>query len=226
MFFTVCVKVCALPLGPMKKFDALIFDIGNVIIDIDFLIPMQEFGKLARVDFNEILQYNHRHHLFELFETGKLSEKEFHLKLRELLRPDVTDAEILAAWNSILVHYPTEKVQMLKQLKKTNRVLALSNINETHVTEMDRVTRERLGANNFSDFFHKAYYSHEVGLRKPDPAIYELVLKQENLNAANTFFVDDLPENIEAAKAIGLQAYHLKNPSQLQELLKELRITE
>lgn len=208
----------------MQKFKALIFDIGNVILEIDYTIPLQEFQKLARVDYTEIMAYNRQHRIFDLFETGKISEAEFHQHLKGLLKPGVTDEEIIKAWNSILVHYPLEKFELLNSLKENNRVLALSNINITHVTEMDRVSRERLGSRAFSDFFHRAYYSHEVGYRKPDTAFYKHVLEQENLKPEETFFVDDLPENVEAAKSIGMNAHQLHHPRKLKELLEELKI--
>ncbi len=208
----------------MQKFKALIFDIGNVILEIDYTIPLREFQKLARVDYTEIMAYNRQHRIFDLFETGKMSEAEFHQHLKGLLKPEVTDEEIIKAWNSILVHYPLEKFELLTSLKENNRVLALSNINITHVTEMDRVSRERLGSRAFSDFFHRAYYSHEVGYRKPDTDFYKYVLEQENLKPEETFFVDDLPENVEAAKSIGMQAHRLEHPRKLKELLESLKI--
>ncbi|MFN8286828.1 MAG: HAD family phosphatase [Chitinophagales bacterium] len=208
----------------MHNYKALIFDIGNVILEIDYTIPLQEFQKLAKVDYTEIMAYNRQHRIFDLFETGKISEAEFHEHLKGLLKPGVTDQEIIRAWNSILVAFPPEKFELLTRLKQDNRVLALSNINITHVNEMNRVSRESLGSKEFADFFHKAYYSHEVGYRKPDTAFYKHVLELENLKPEEAFFVDDLPENVEAAKSIGMQAHRLDDPKKLKDLLEELHI--
>lgn len=208
----------------MPKYDTLIFDIGNVIVDIDYMRPVAEFQKLTNVDFAEIASYNRDHKLFDTFEKGKLSEAEFHNELRRFLRPGVTDRQILDAWNSILIAYPTHKLQLLNQLKNNYRVLALSNINETHVRELDRVAAEQLGAAAFSDFFHKAYYSHEMGLRKPEKEIYQEVLRTENLDPARTFFVDDLAENVASALQVGLDAYQLTERDKLQQLLEQVEI--
>lgn len=208
----------------MPLFKNLIFDIGNVIVDIDYAVPVQEFQKLAITDFSTIVSYSKQHHIFDQFEKGQISVSDFHNELRKFLRPDVTDEEILAAWNSILLDYPPYKFDLLQKLKNNYRVFALSNINETHVKAIDEAVKEKFGAKAFYDYFHTAYYSNEVGWRKPEKEIYELVITKENLTPAETFFVDDKPENVEAAKEAGLQAYELKHPSELENLLRHLQI--
>ena len=208
----------------MAPFKNLIFDIGNVIIDIDYAVPIREFQKLSTVNFSEIVNYSKQHEVFNRFEKGEISVKEFHDVLRQFFKKDVSDEEILKAWNSILIHYPAEKFELLNTLKKSYRVLALSNINETHVNAINAAAVEQLEVKAFSDFFHKAYYSNEIGMRKPDLEIYEFVLQQENLNASETFFVDDKIENVEAAKQVGLQAFQLEQPQHLFELLTRLQI--
>lgn len=208
----------------MPPFKNLIFDIGNVIVDIDYAVPVREFQKIAITDFSTIVSYSKQHHIFDLFEKGQISVSDFHNELRRFLRPEVTDEQILAAWNSILLDYPAYKFDLLQKLKNNFRVFALSNINETHVKAIDKAVKERFGAKAFSDYFHNAYYSNEVGWRKPEKEIYELVITKENLIPAETFFVDDKPENVAAAKEMGLQAYELKHPSELENLLRHLQI--
>ncbi|MCW5907491.1 MAG: HAD family phosphatase [Chitinophagales bacterium] len=208
----------------MTQFKNLIFDIGNVIVDIDYAVPVREFQKLAVTDFSEIVSYSKQHHIFDAFEKGQITEQAFHSELRKFLRPGVTDEQILAAWNSILLRYPKPKFDLLLELKKSYKVFALSNINETHVRAIDEAVRQQFGATAFADYFHTAYYSNEVGFRKPEPEIYTMVLEKENLNPAETFFVDDKPENVEAARKTGLKAFELKHPDELFSLLKELNI--
>lgn len=208
----------------MKRFQNLVFDIGNVLVDIDYNVTVAEFQKLATIDFSQIVSYSKQHHLFDWFETGKISAADFRRELRQFLRPEVTDDEINRAWNSILLHYPADKFTLLQQLKTGYRTFALSNINEIHVEEIDRVAKQQFHVPDFASFFHKAYYSHEVGHRKPELEIYQAILQQENMNPAETFFVDDKEENIEAAKALGIQAYLLKNRDQLTDLLTQTGI--
>src|ERR1043165_9836080 len=208
----------------MSSIKNLIFDLGDVIIDIDYMVTISEFQKLAVVDFAEIVSYNKQSHIFDQFETGKVTAQQFRDELKQFLKAGTTDDEITAAWNAILIHYPPAKMQLLQQLKTQYRTFALSNINEIHVNSINEAAKAQFGVADFGSFFHKAYYSNEVGYRRPDKAIYELVLRQENLIAGETFFVDDKAENVEAAKALGLQAYQLKDRNKLQDLLEELSI--
>ncbi len=208
----------------MTKFKNLIFDIGDVIIDIDYLVTIDEFQKLAAVDFTEIVSYSKQHHIFDLFEMGKITAQGFRNELKKFLKTGVSDDEITYAWNAILIHYPEQKFALLNELKSKYNTYALSNINEIHVEAINAKAREMLGVNKFGDFFHRAYYSNEIGFRKPDKEIYEFVLAKENLNAHETFFVDDKLENVEAAKQLGIHAYQLKDRNKLNELLLDLRI--
>lgn len=212
----------------MAKIKNLIFDIGDVIIDIDYPTTIAEFQKLMSddktVDFSNIVSYNKQNKIFDLFETGKLSAPQFREELRKFLKKDASDEEINRAWNSILIAYPQQKFDLLKELQTRYSVFALSNINEIHVDALNLAAKEKLAVNLFSDFFHRAYYSNEVGFRKPEKEIYELILTKENLIAEETFFVDDKIENIEAAKQFGIQAYQLKDRNKLHDLLAGLKI--
>lgn len=219
LFF--CIIAC---IYNMSKIKNLIFDIGNVIVDIDYMTTVAEFQKLSTVDFSAIVSYSRQHHIFDQFETGKLTAQQFRDELKRFLKPAVSDEEINHAWNSILIDYPVQKIDLLRHLKTRYPIFALSNINEIHVASIDRVACEKFGAHSFRDFFHAAYYSNEVGLRKPDREIYEYVLAKENLNAAETFFVDDKEENVETARLLGLQAYQLSHPDKLMDLLTQLQI--
>ena len=208
----------------MQHFKNLIFDIGDVIVDIDYLTTIAEFQKLSAVDFSQIVSYNKQNHIFDLFETGKITAQQFRDKLKQFLKPGTTDEEITHAWNSILIHYPAQKIDLLKELKTRYKTFALSNINEIHVVSINEAAKAKFGASDFGSFFHHAYYSNEVGFRKPDKEIYEFVLQKENLNATETFFVDDKAENVEAAKALGINAYQLTDRNKLNELLAALNI--
>ncbi len=208
----------------MQPFKNLIFDIGDVIVDIDYKVTVGEFQKLSAVDFSEIVSYNKQSHIFDQFETGKVTAQQFRDELKKFLINGTTDEAITRAWNSILIHYPAQKVALLQSLKSKYKTFALSNINEIHVHSLNLAARQQFGVNSFSEFFNTAYYSNEVGFRKPDKEIYEFVLQKENLIPAETFFVDDKAENVEAAKQVGIQAYQLTNRDKLHDLLAELKI--
>lgn len=208
----------------MKPYKTLIFDIGDVIVDIDYTLPVNAFQLLSPYNFSEIVSYSRQHRIFDQFEKGLLTANDFRKELKQFLYPNVTDDQINAAWNSILIGYPAEKLELLGLLKHDYRVLALSNINEIHIHELNRVAAEKFNTPLFADFFHKAYYSNETGVRKPEKEIYTLVLEQENLVPHETFFVDDKAENVAAAKEVGIHAYQLTNRNELSSLLRSLKI--
>ncbi len=208
----------------MNNFKNLIFDIGNVIIDIDVSVTVAEFQKLATVDFTEIISYSKQHHVFDALEKGEITPQQFRNELKRFMKPNVSDAQINAAWNSILIHYPQQKFSLLKELKTKYKTFALSNTNEIHIATFNESVKRIFSADNFESFFHRAYYSSDWGMRKPDKKFYELVLQKENLIARETFFVDDNLENVEAAKRLGIHAYQLKESDKLHELLRETEV--
>jgi FMN phosphatase YigB (HAD superfamily) len=208
----------------MQAFKNLIFDLGDVIIHIDYQVTMQEFQKLAVVDFTEIITSANQQRLFDLFEKGAITAAQFRDAIRKFLKPGTTDEEIDRAWNSILIDYPEAKFALLKNLKQHYRTYALSNTNEIHLASLNKAAQTLFGERDLAGFFHNAYYSNLMGHRKPDKEIYELIITKENLVPAETFFIDDREENVEAAKKFGLQAYQLKNRGNLFALLTELEI--
>ena len=208
----------------MTAFKNLIFDLGEVIVDIDYSVTVAEFQKLALVDFSEVISYSAQHELFDHFEKGIISASHFRDILRQFLRPGTTDEEIDNAWNALIVAYPAEKFELLKELKTRYKTLALSNTNEIHLAALNEAARTKLNVPDFGSIFHAAYYSNLTGHRKPEKEIYELVMQKESMEPGETFFVDDKKENIEAAKSLGWSAYQLADRNQLFDLLAELKI--
>lgn len=208
----------------MAEIKNLVFDLGNVIIDIDYAVTINEFQKIAAVDFGEILSYSKQLNLFDDFERGSISAAQFRNELRKFLKPGTSDEAIDHAWNAILRHYPPAKFEMLRQLKNRYQVYALSNINEIHVDTVQTDIARQFGEPGVHAFFNKMYYSNQLGARKPERKIYELLLQRENLNPEETFFVDDKVENVAVAKQLGMQAWHLADREKLFELLGGVQI--
>ena len=199
----------------LNHIDTIIVDLGNVIIDIDYDTMIASFQKIAHTDIHSLISYHQQNHFFDLFETGKITIPEFRAGLKKFLKDDVTDRQIDEAWNSILINYPSEKFELLKKLRSGYRVLALSNINELHIAAINSAVQKLFGAPAVADYFHHAYYSNEVGHRKPERKIYELVLESEKIDPTRTLFIDDKAENTKAAAALGIQTYHLTDRDSL-----------
>ena len=208
----------------MQPFKNLIFDLGEVIIDIDYRQTITAFQKLAVVDFSTVVSYSAQNPVFDWYEKGHVTTGFFFDELRKYLRPGTTDKEIESAWNAIFQDFSPQKIELLKQLKTRYNTFALSNINEIHLASIDKAAQTKFGGAAFSNFFQSAYYSNKIGLRKPEPEIYALLLEKEGLKAGETFFVDDKKENVEAACKFGIHAYQLTNRNNLQGLLAELKI--
>jgi putative hydrolase of the HAD superfamily len=193
----------------LKNINSIIFDIGNVLVDIDYEIMVAAFAKIAAIDFHQIVTYSHQDKVFDQYERGQISTAQFRDTLRKYLKPGVTDLDIDRAWNSILIHYPSAKFDLLKKLRGQYQLLALSNINDLHIGAIDVKVQEEFGAKDMSSYFDHAYYSHEMGHRKPEPEIYKMVLENSSLDPARTLFIDDKLENVAAAAALGIRVHQL-----------------
>jgi putative hydrolase of the HAD superfamily len=176
------------------------------------------FQQLATIDFHQIVTYARQDRIFDLFETGQVSAAQFRAALRQYLQHDITDQQIDTAWNSIMTGCPRPKLELIHGLQSHYRVLALSNINELHIAWLDENLRRLYQLPDMRSQFHHAYYSNEVGLRKPDRAIYDLVIQQQQLDPSTSLFIDDKLENIQGAIPTGLQTYHLVDRAKLFEL--------
>jgi len=108
----------------------------------------------------------------------------------------------------------------LAQLKHKYRTFLLSNINAIHFDFVHTYLKSEFGMENNDDLFEKTYYSHLMGKRKPDAEIFEQVLQENNLNPAETLFIDDSPQHLETAKKLGLQTYLMTAPNNIQQFFK------
>lgn len=188
--------------------------IKNIIFDLgDVLIPLKR--EAAKKAFNELLAEDQKKtdifsfktlDAFIDYEIGKISSEQFLESIRKFLRLDVLNSEIIRAWNTIIGDFPVENVVMLKNLGQHYRLFVLSNTNEIHANKYEK---EVPGVVHLGDLFEKLYYSHLMGLRKPQPEIYEQVLSENRLNPAETLFADDLSDNIVSAGKLGLQTLHV-----------------
>ena len=193
----------------MKKIDNIIFDLGNVIINIDYQSTINAFEKIGITNAKDFYSKSSQKNIFDKLEIGKITREDFVLEIQKNI-PKTSKAEIINAWNAIIKDLPQSRVNLLKDLKNKFSIFLLSNTNTIHIDYIF----ENIGKDRYQEFynlFDKVYYSYEVKLRKPDPNIFELVIEENNLNVKNTLFIDDSIQHINSAKKIGLQTYHLNN---------------
>lgn len=202
----------------MKNIKNIIFDLGGVILNIDFKQTELAFAKLGVGNFNQYYTLQSLSPVFEQLELGLITPEIFYDEFRRLAKVPLTNNEIQNAWNALLLNFPPERIEWLKKISRKYKIFLLSNTNKIHYDAFIKLFGEQIGVNNFNKIFIKAYYSHEIKLRKPCKECFEFVLKEENLSAAETLFIDDSELNIEAAKTVGLNTIHLASPHTILEL--------
>jgi FMN phosphatase YigB (HAD superfamily) len=205
----------------MQHIKNIIFDYGNVIFNIDFTRVQQAWAKLGITNANDFYAHKVQDPVFNLLERGEISPADFRNRIRELShKPQLTDEQIDTAWNSIFLDIPQGNHELLLQLKDKYRTFLLSNINAIHYDYVHDYLKKKFGIDNNEHLFEKTYYSHLTGKRKPEPAIFEQVLTENDLNPAETLFIDDSPQHLATAKQLGIQTYLMTAPDNIQSFFK------
>jgi putative hydrolase of the HAD superfamily len=198
----------------------IIFDLGGVILDIDFAKTSQAFKALGIEDFDELFTQFHANPLFTSLESGKITPAEFVEALAGYTGKKFTEEQVIEAWNAILVSFPPHRIELLKRLKTQYRTFLLSNTNEIHVKRFLEMYVETIGEGSLEDCFEKIYYSHDIGFRKPNKEAYEFVLNENGLKPEETLFIDDTLPNIEAANELGIKTVHLQPPQDIEDVFE------
>ena len=191
----------------MKKCKAIIFDLGAVILNINYQNTINEFTKLGVKNAATFYSKKVQTDLFNQIETGMISSNQF-LKALQKETNNANIIQVEQAWNAMLLDLPEERLQLIKKLKDNHNIYLLSNTNAIHINAF----KEQLGDKKwlaFCELFDKMYLSHELGLRKPDVKIFEYILKEQKLKAEEVFFIDDSPQHIAGAKKLGIHSHHL-----------------
>jgi putative hydrolase of the HAD superfamily len=201
----------------MSSIKNIIFDLGGIFINIDFARTKKAFKELGITDFDNYFTQHHASELFELLETGKISNEEFHNSFVEHTGVPLTYEQVKDAWNALLLDFPPERLEWLKRIRKHYKIFLFSNTNKIHYDAFMESFRQQFGE-DFNQYFIKAYYSHEMGMRKPYPESFQFILDEQGLKPEETLFVDDTLKNIEGAKKVGLQTVHLVAPQTVEDL--------
>lgn len=202
----------------MQQITTIIFDLGGVFLNIDFSRTATAFAQHGFTGFNQLYTQHHAVEIFELLETGKLSPAEFCAQFREASGTELPDATIIAAWNALLVDFPQERIHWLNDIRNRYQVFLFSNTNRIHYEEFTGMFSRQTGGDDFNRYFVKAYYSHEMGLRKPYLESFQYIISEQQLDPAATLFIDDTLANITTARQAGLQTIHLAPPATVLDL--------
>ena len=193
----------------IKGIRHIIFDLGGVLLNIDYALTEKAFIDLGITDFKELYSQMKQTPLFDEFETGKISQGDFIKELQKMTPLALTEDQLCTAWNAMLLDFPLRRLQLLQQLRLYHDLVLLSNTNEIHEQAFNQILKDNYGV-NLASYFDRVYYSHRIGMRKPDAAIFRRILDEMGFMPEHTLFIDDSPQHIEAAKKLGLQTIFLK----------------
>jgi len=200
----------------LKEIKNIIFDLGNVIIDLDIAATDSAFKKLCANRYEEVMNELNKEFFFEKYETGKISTNEFVQTLQSMIGNGISEKAIIDAWNAMLLTIPDKRYNILKSLKKDYRTFCLSNTNELHIEYVFNQLKQTKGIQNLDDYFERVYLSHEMGQRKPNVEIFETVIHDNNLVPSETLFIDDTAGHLEGAKKAGLHTFHMNEGRSLE----------
>ena len=204
----------------MKNIKSIIFDLGGVLLNISYQNAIEEFEKLGIENSSAFYSKKLQTNIFNLLETGEISENEFVKVIKKSCK-SVTPKQIIYAWNSMLLDLPKNRINLLINLKKEYQIFLLSNTNEIHINKFKNIMDEA-EYNKFYNLFNKVYYSHEIGMRKPNAEAFRLILDENNLKTKEVLFIDDSPQHIEGAKKLGIQTYHLKDDEEITTVFPDI----
>jgi putative hydrolase of the HAD superfamily len=195
----------------MKGIKNIIFDLGGVIINLDNRRTEEAFTTLGVKNFRDYFGHGFAAAFFKDYEVGRISDQEFIQSIRRLAGlGQVSDQAIVDSWNALLLDFPPERIQLLEELRKTYRLFLFSNTNALHLSALRQIWSDNVGKGSLEDYFEKTYYSHLMGMRKPDPESFERIMKENDLNGQETLFVDDAIINVEGAEHAGLKGLFLR----------------
>ncbi len=197
---------------------SIIFDLGGVLLKVDYQATINAFRNLGLAEPEMSFSKQIQSDVFQKFEKGLISTAHFLNYLKsETLCAD--ESLIIEAWCALIGSFPQARFEMLARLSTNYELYILSNTNKIHQDRFEEHIHTRYGWTNFNSLFNKIYYSHEIGMRKPEKEIYEFVLKSNGMKPAETLFLDDNGINLIAAKDLGIKTVEVGGDDEVTDLL-------
>ena len=193
----------------------IIFDLGGVIIDLDFNRTPEALSELTGRKFDDIYPMYFEPGLFQDYEKGLISDQELRTGINNLFGTQLTDAQIDEAWCAMLGAIPKKRLEFMNDLRRDFQVLVLSNTNAIHVEAFNQTIEQVSGEKSLDAFADEIYFSHELKMRKPDEEIFMEVLNRSNNKAEECLFLDDTQHNLDAAAQLGIHTMHIARPDEI-----------
>ncbi len=200
--------------------NSIILDLGGVVLDIDYSLTLKAFREFG-VSLPDHTPFTGCNELFNLFDCGQITPVEFRQNFNQTFGVVLNPEQFDKAWNALLLDWDLERLALIEQLRSSYQVFLLSNTNAIHFEHYNQLLVQRTGK-GLRDYFHRAYFSFEMGLRKPQAEIFRRVIGDNGLTPAQTLFVDDTLEHVRAAQSLGINAVHLEGGNRNLSLSKVL----
>lgn len=198
--------------------ETIIFDLGGVILNIDYQLTIDAFDLLGIDNFGQLYTQASQQGVFDDFERGDIDKNAFLGYLTEHLPNHITEEQIISAWNAMLLDWDIRKFELLNQLRPSYKTVLLSNTNSIHQEAFLNSLKQETGFSKLDNHFDRVFLSHQIRRRKPDPEAFQYVLDSIGSDAGNTLFIDDSIQHIEGAKKIGIQTYHITQKDEILQL--------
>lgn len=196
----------------------IIFDFGGVLYRIRYQNIPDAFSKCGIQHFEEIYSKQHQNDVMDQYEEGLISTEEFRRYIHSLASCPITDQQIDDCWNAILLGFPKEHEELLQKASQQYNLYLFSNTNQLNYERFRGDMREQFGYDIFDRHFKKCYFSQLLHIRKPKPEGFQLIIRENHLQPAETLFIDDSPQHLAGAQACGLQTFHLADGMDVTEL--------
>jgi HAD superfamily hydrolase (TIGR01509 family) len=195
--------------------NTLIFDLGNVIVNLDTERVIKTFCEKSGLDSQDVVRVIEQDPVFLEYEIGNITSQEFHQKICDALGIELSFEEFRGVWNSMLDDIPIPKLRLLESCREHYQTMVMSNTNEMHEHAFDQMVMKISAGRRMHHYVDKAYYSHQLGLRKPNTEVFSHIVELNQLRPSEVAFFDDKEENIDSAKKVGIHAILINKPQDL-----------
>ena len=203
-------------LMPIEPPLALLFDMGGVVIDIDFERAFRAWEPRSRLLLEQIRQAFQFDLPYQRHERGEIAAEDYYDHLAAALAIEADRAFIANGWNAIYVDEISETVAMLHAARRTVPCYAFTNTNAAHAATWTAMFPRVVTA------FDHIFCSHEIGLRKPERRAFEHIARTIGVAPGSIVFFDDMLENVQGASVAGLQAVHVRSPEDVRRALEAI----
>ena len=201
----------------MKRINALLFDLGGVIVDLDYNKTIEAFEAIGLEDAEHLYNQFNQSKIFDEFEIGSISRAEFMGLLQEKIPQKVSQSKIKEAWNAMILGFEKSKLEQIKRYSEKIPCYLLSNTNEIHLEYIQTLLQE-VPFKNLELLFTKCYYSHIIGRRKPHRETFEWVLNDMGSSPEEVLFIEDSPQHIRGAEKAKIKTLHFTNGRRLEDV--------